>query len=192
MIVALILGMGMPTPAVYVITVITLAPALTKLGVPVLAAHFFLFFFGIMGPLTPPVAVTAYAAAALSGGDFWKTGVQAFRAAIVALIVPFAFVYRPELLIIPIESWDFLVVLRLGFYFLMVAVGVYLTVVTLGNYLYGKLTTYERLIIFTGAVFSILSITSSPWFSIVSIFVVIYEFIMTRKRIYTAQNSYQL
>ena len=183
MIVALILGMGMPTPAVYVITVITLAPALVKLGVPVLAAHFFLFFFGIMGPLTPPVAVTAYAAAALSGGDFWKTGVQAFRAAIVALIVPFAFVYRPELLIIPIESWDFLVVLRLGFYFLMAAIGVYFTVATLGNYLHGKLTMYERLIIFTGAVFSILSIISSPWFSIVAIFIVIYEIIALKKRV---------
>lgn len=182
MIIAIILGMGMPTPAVYVITVITLAPALTKLGVPVLAAHFFLFFFGILGPLTPPVAVTSYAAAALSGGDFWKTGVQAFRAAIVALIVPFAFVYRPELLIIPIESWDFFVVLKLGFYFLIALVGVFLTVVALGNYLYGKLFMFERFVIFIGAGFSILSIILSPWLSIITLFIVIYEFLEIRKR----------
>jgi TRAP transporter 4TM/12TM fusion protein len=182
MVIAIILGMGMPTPAVYVITVITLAPAIVKLGVPELAAHFFLFFFGILGPLTPPVAVTSYAAAALSGGDFWKTGIQAFRAAIVALIVPFAFVYRPELLIIPIETWDSISVLKLGFYFVMALIGVYFTVVALGNYLRGKLPAYERLIVFAGASFAILSIIINPWLSIIALFIVGFEIIASKKR----------
>ena len=189
MVIAIILGMGMPTPAVYVITVITLAPALVKLGVPELSAHFFLFFFGIMGPLTPPVAVTSYAAAALSGGDFWKTGIQAFRAAIVAIIVPFAFVYRPELLIIPVENWDLMSVLKLGFYFSMALISVYFTVVALGNYLGGKLPAYERLIIFTGASFAILSIIINPWLSIIALFVVVFEIIALKKRENLALNS---
>lgn len=189
MMIALILGMGMPTPAVYVLTAITLAPALVKMGVPILAAHFFLFFFGIMGPLTPPVAVTSYAAAALSGGDFWITGTKAFRAAIVAVIVPFAFVYRPELLIIPIEFWDFFVVLKLGFYFLAALVGVFFTVIALGNYFYGKIPTLERFVIIIGAAFSILSIILSPWFFIITLFTMIYEFFVARKRSYSAQNS---
>jgi len=182
MLIAIILGMGMPTPAVYVITVITLAPALVKLGVSELAAHFFLFFFGIFGPLTPPVAVTSYAAAALSGGDFWKTGLQAFRAAIVALIVPFAFAYKPELLIIPVESWDLMSILRLGFYFTMCLIGVYFTAVALGNYLRGELPAYERLIVFAGAGFSVLSIIINPWLSIIALFIVVFEIIATKKR----------
>ena len=189
MVIAIILGMGMPTPAVYVITVITLAPALVKLGVPELSAHFFLFFFGILGPLTPPVAVTSYAAAALSGGDFWKTGIQAFRAAIVALIIPFAFVYKPELLIIPVETWDLMSVLKLGFYFAMALIGVYFTVVALGNYLKGKLPVYERLIVFVGAGFSILSIIINPWLSIIALFVVVFEIIALKKRANLALNS---
>lgn len=175
MLISIVLGMGMPTPAVYVITVITVAPALVKLGVSAIAAHFFLFFFGIMGPITPPVAVTSYAAAALSGGDFWKTGIQAFRAAIVALIVPFAFVYRPELLIIPIESWNLISVLKLVFYFVMALIGVYFTVVALGNFLRNKLSIFERLIIFAGAGFSFLAIIANPWFAIITLLVVILE-----------------
>ncbi len=182
MVIAIILGMGMPTPAVYVITSITLAPALVKLGVPQIAAHFFLFFFGILGPLTPPVAVTSYAAAALAGGDFWKTGVQAFRAAIVALIVPFAFVYRPELLLIPVKSWGFLVIVKLLFYFAMALIGVFFTVVALGNYLYGKLSLSERLIILTGGIMSILSIILGSYFALVALFIVGYEYIQIRKR----------
>ncbi len=182
MIIAIILGMGMPTPAVYVITSITLAPALVKLGVPQIAAHFFLFFFGILGPLTPPVAVTSYAAAALAGGDFWKTGLQAFRAAIVALIVPFAFVYRPELLLIPVKSWTLLVIIKLLFYFTMALIGVFFTVVGLGNYLYGKLPPTERIIVFIGGILSILAIIVSPYFAIFALTIVGYEYLAVRKR----------
>ncbi len=183
MIIAIILGMGMPTPAVYVITSITLAPALVKLGVPQIAAHFFLFFFGILGPLTPPVAVTSYAAAALAGGDFWKTGVQAFRAAIVALIVPFAFVYRPELLIIPVKAWTPIVVIKLLFYFAMALIGVFFTVVALGNYLYGRLTISERTVVLIGGILSILSIIINPYFAIFALLVVGYEYFTVKKRI---------
>ncbi len=182
MVIAIILGMGMPTPAVYVITSITLAPALVKLGVPQIAAHFFLFFFGILGPLTPPVAVTSYAAAALAGGDFWKTGVQAFRAAIVALIVPFAFVYRPELLLVPVKSWSFLVIVKLLFYFTMALIGVFFTVVALGNYLYGRLSFLERLTILIGGVMSILSIILSPYFALVVLIIIGYEYFQVRNR----------
>ena len=188
MIIAIILGMGMPTPAVYVITSITLAPALVKLGVPQIAAHFFLFFFGILGPLTPPVAVTSYAAAALAGGDFWKTGIQAFRAAIVALIVPFAFVYRPELLLIPVKVWTTLVILKILFYFLLALIGVFFTVIGLGNYLYGLIPKVERLIILVGAILSIIAIVYNPWISLGALGVVVYEFfqVKSRKRLIVA------
>jgi len=79
------------------------------------------------------------------------------------------------------ENYE-IVVLKLVFYFLIVLVGVFLTVIALGNYLYGKLLVFERFIIFIGAGFSILSIILSPWFSIITLFIVIYEFFEIRKR----------
>lgn len=182
MIIAIILGMGMPTPAVYVITSITLAPAMVKLGVPPIAAHFFLFFFGILGPLTPPVAVTSFAAAAVSGGDFWKTGIQAFRAAIVAAIVPFMFVFRPELLIIPVESWTLTWVLRTVFYFGISSIGALCTVVALGNYLFGKLPPIERSVLFIGIALSFLTIVMNPYFSLALAGVILFEIYQVRKR----------
>ena len=100
MITALILGMGVPTTANYVITATIAAPALVKLGVPVLAAHMFVFYFGIIADITPPVALAAYAGAGISGGNPLITGVNASKLAIGAFIIPYIFVLSPVLLMI--------------------------------------------------------------------------------------------
>lgn len=100
MISSLILGMGTPTTANYIITSTIAAPALLKLGVPVIAAHMFVFYFGIIADLTPPVCVAAFAAAGLSKGDPIKTGFIATRLAIGAWIIPYIFVYSPSILMI--------------------------------------------------------------------------------------------
>jgi TRAP-type uncharacterized transport system fused permease subunit len=100
MITSLILGMGVPTTANYVITSTIAAPALLQLKVPVLAAHMFAFYFGIVADVTPPVALAAYAGAGISGGDPMKTGVNAAKLAIAGFIVPYIFVLAPELLMI--------------------------------------------------------------------------------------------
>lgn len=100
MITSLILGMGAPTTANYVITSTVAAPALIKLGIPVLAAHMFTFYFGIIADITPPVALAAMAGAAIAKSNPWKTGVCATKLAIAAFLVPYIFVYNPSLLLI--------------------------------------------------------------------------------------------
>jgi len=98
MIVALILGMGMPTVAVYVILSTLLGPGLKLLGTSLLAAHLFVFWFAVIAALTPPVAVAAYAGAAIAQSDPWKTGWISFRFAISGFIVPYCFIFGQALL----------------------------------------------------------------------------------------------
>ncbi len=100
MITSLILGMGSPTTANYVITSTIAAPAIILLGVPDLSAHLFVFYFGIIADITPPVALAAFAAAAVSGGEPFRTGVESTKLAISAFIIPYMFVLSPELLMI--------------------------------------------------------------------------------------------
>ncbi len=100
MITSLILGMGVPTTANYVITSTIAAPALVQMKVPVLAAHMFAFYFGIVADVTPPVALAAYAGSGIAGSDPIKTGVTAAKLAIAAFVVPYIFVLAPQLLMI--------------------------------------------------------------------------------------------
>ena len=100
MIASLILGMGAPTTANYVITSTIAAPAVVMLGVPKLAAHLFVFYFGIIADLTPPVALAAYAGAGIAKADPFWTGVTATKLAIGAFIVPYIFVYNPAMVLI--------------------------------------------------------------------------------------------
>ncbi|MGJ7922335.1 TRAP transporter permease [Neobacillus sp. LXY-4] len=100
MIASLILGMGSPTTANYVITSTIAAPAIILLGVPDLSAHLFVFYFGIIADITPPVALAAFAAAGVSGGEPIKTGIDSAKLAIAAFIIPYMFVLSPELLMI--------------------------------------------------------------------------------------------
>ena len=108
MITAIILGMGVPTTANYVITSTIAAPALVQMGVPVLAAHMFVFYFGIIADVTPPVALAAYAGAGISGGNALKTGVNASKLAIAAFIIPYIFVLSPVILMMEGTAVDLL------------------------------------------------------------------------------------
>jgi len=105
MIVCLILGMGIPTIPNYIITSSIAAPALLKLGVPLIVSHMFVFYFGIMADLTPPVALAAFAAASISKASPMKTGVKATQIAIAGFVVPFMAVYAPELMLQGDAGW---------------------------------------------------------------------------------------
>jgi len=98
---SLILGMGLPTTPNYIVVSIIAAPALLKFGVAPLLSHLFVFYFGILADLTPPVAVAAYAASGISQGDPFKTGLRAFTLAWSGMYVPFAFVFSPVLVFMP-------------------------------------------------------------------------------------------
>ncbi|KJS12911.1 MAG: hypothetical protein JL56_10785 [Desulfotomaculum sp. BICA1-6] len=97
---SIVLGMGLPTVAAYIIQAALTVPALTNLGVEPLAAHMFIFYFAIISAITPPVALAAYAAGGVAGSDPMKTAFQACRLGIAAFIVPYMFVYAPSLLAI--------------------------------------------------------------------------------------------
>lgn len=99
MLVAMILGMGLPTSAAYVLASISAAPALTLVGISDLPAHLFVFYYGCMSTITPPVATGAYTAAGLSGGNPNKIGFLSMRLAVAGFIVPFIFIYTPDLLL---------------------------------------------------------------------------------------------
>jgi TRAP transporter 4TM/12TM fusion protein len=100
MIASLIMGMGLPTIAAYLLLVIVVAPALNDLGTSIVAAHMFIFYFGVISSITPPVALAAYGASGISGADPMRTGFVACRLAITAFIAPFLFTFYPELLLL--------------------------------------------------------------------------------------------
>ena len=101
------LGMGVPTTANYCIMASTCAPILIKMGFPLVAAHFFVFYFGIVADITPPVALAAYAGSAIAKGNPMKTGINATKLAIAAFIVPYIFAYSPAMLFVNVTSvWE--------------------------------------------------------------------------------------
>lgn len=120
---SIVLGMGMPTTAIYVILSIVIAPALVKMGVTVLAAHLFIFYFGVLSFLTPPVAVSSFVAAGLAKASMWRTGWSGMQLAALAYLLPFLWAYNPALILD--GSWQaiLLVVLTTTVAALLIAMG---------------------------------------------------------------------
>ncbi len=98
MISCIILGLGMPSIPAYILTATMAAPALSQLGIPLMVSHFFVFYFAMMANVTPPVALAAFAASGISGGDINRTGVEAFKMASAGFLIPYMFVMNPSLL----------------------------------------------------------------------------------------------
>ena len=98
MLVAIVLGMGMPTTAAYAVAASVIAPGLVRMGIEPLIAHFFIFYFAVMSAITPPVALAAYAGSAIAGSDPMRTSVESFKIGLAAFIVPFMFFASPALL----------------------------------------------------------------------------------------------
>ena len=95
--VSIILGMGMPTAAVYIVLATVIAPALIEIGLKPMAAHLFLFYFGLLSMLTPPVAVASMVAAGIAGSDMWRTGLVGMQLAAAAYLLPFLWAFNPAL-----------------------------------------------------------------------------------------------
>jgi TRAP-type uncharacterized transport system fused permease subunit len=105
-VVCLLLGCGVPTTANYIIMVTIAQPALAKLGIAPIVSHFFVFYYGVLADITPPVALAAYAGASMAGADPFRTGNTAFRLGLAKALVPFVFVYQPAMLIVTKEfTW---------------------------------------------------------------------------------------
>jgi TRAP transporter 4TM/12TM fusion protein len=179
MIVAMILGMGLPTSAAYVLASISAAPALTAyLGLELLPAHLFVFYFGCMSTITPPVATGAYAAAGLSGGNPNKIGFISMKLAISGFIVPFIFIYSPQLLLgLGFGSmWSTL------FSFVVTAFGLILLSSVLEGTMFASLEIWKR---FALLVLAVALIWPRVMISLVALFggliFVVYEYFMFLK-----------
>ena len=115
MLCCIILGMGVPTTANYCIMASTCAPILITIGVPKMAAHFFVFYFGIVADITPPVALAAYAGSAIAKSNPMKTGINATKLAIGAFIVPYIFCMNPAMLLINVTAWNMIQIIITSF-----------------------------------------------------------------------------
>ncbi len=149
MLTAIVLGMGVPTTANYVITSTIAAPALLQLGIPMLQAHMFVFYFGIIADVTPPVALAAYAGAGISGGNALRTGVNASKLAIAAFIIPYMFVLAPELLMISPDAVHIVLTV------LTAIIGMVALSSALIGYLAANCAWWERLVLAAGGLMMI-------------------------------------
>ncbi|MBQ9763743.1 MAG: TRAP transporter permease [Phascolarctobacterium sp.] len=145
MITCMILGMGLPSIPAYIITAAIAAPALSKLGIPPAAAHMFSFYYAMFANLTPPVALASFAAAGLSGGDPMKTGVASVKLAIAGFIVPFMFVFSPQLMLINTT------LLEGAWTSITACIGVFLLAVGVEGYFMAHVAMWLRLVATAGA-----------------------------------------
>ena len=169
MICCIVLGMGVPTTANYLIMATITAPILIEMGLPTLAAHMFVFYFGIVADITPPVALAAYAGSAIAGSNPLKTGVTATRLAITAFIIPYIFAYNPKMLFInatPIEVVIIVVTACIGIFALSAA---------LEGYMFRRMKIYETLPLLVGGILLIIpdNLLSAIGFAVVAVVVVI-------------------
>ncbi|MBE6940044.1 MAG: TRAP transporter permease [Ruminococcaceae bacterium] len=145
MLCCIVLGMGVPTTANYCIMASTCAPILIQLGLPAVAAHFFVFYFGIVADITPPVALAAYAGSAIAKANPMKTGLQATKLAIAAFIVPYIFAYSPAMLFVGVDGfWE---VLQIACSALL---GLFGIAASLNGHLFCKIPMLLRLLLVVG------------------------------------------
>ncbi len=151
MVCSIILGMGLPSAVCYLLMATFVGPALDRLGVIPLAAHLFIFYFGMMSMVTPPVALAAYAAAAIAKSKIMATAWAAFRFALVGFALPYMFVFRPQLLLLapdgtPISFWLALPSLAVS------VLGVFALAAAISGYLWSRLSRLHRMVLLTASI----------------------------------------
>jgi TRAP transporter 4TM/12TM fusion protein len=144
MILTIILGMGMPTAAAYLVSAILVAPALQELGIGALPAHMFILYFSILSMVTPPVALSAYAAAGISGANLWRTGLYAFLLAVPGFLIPYAFTISPAMLLQ--GSWP-----EIAAVVVPALIGVIALAAAFGGYAFGPLAMPARIVMFAAS-----------------------------------------
>ncbi|MBR5543557.1 MAG: TRAP transporter fused permease subunit [Oscillospiraceae bacterium] len=144
MLCCIVLGMGVPTTANYCIMAATCAPILVRMGVPQIAAHFFVFYFGIVADLTPPVALAAYAGAAIAQANPMKTAITATKLAIGAFIVPYIFALNPAMLLVDTSVWEVVLISITSL------AGMFAVAASLEGYLVHHMPWYQRVLSLVG------------------------------------------
>ena len=178
MVVSLVLGMGLPTPVAYIIVALALVPFMQQIGIPALQAHFFVFYFAVFSTLTPPVAVSVLAAAKLGEASFLSTAKDSMKIALTTFIIPFAFVFSPELMFFPnITMGTILAIAEVVFVQLAVSVASY-------GYMFRSLNGRERGGYAVVALSGFLGFTldTSFWFVATALFIVLSGYIYMSKK----------
>lgn len=150
MLTCIVLSMGLPSTALYIVVAVTAAPALVEAGVNPIAAHFFVFWFGALSNITPPVALASYTAAGLAGANAMQTSWEALRISLPGFIIPFMIAYNPIILLQAAEG-ETVSILSVALVVITSTLGIYALASSLGNYLNAKLTILERFLMFAGA-----------------------------------------
>jgi TRAP transporter 4TM/12TM fusion protein len=146
MIASLILGMGLPTTAKYIVLATMAVPALLRLDVPLIAAHMFILYFGVVADVTPPVALAAYAGAGVAGANAMKTGWTALKLSLAAFLIPYIFCYSPDLLLIDTT------VLKASLAFVSACIGILALACSVQAYMLTKTNLIERAFLFAAAI----------------------------------------
>ena len=175
MITCIVLGMGVPTTANYLIMATITAPILVEMKLPLLAAHMFVFYFGIVADITPPVALAAYAGSAIAHSNPLRTGVTATRLAITAFIIPYIFAFNPKMLFIDATALEVVLIVITSL------IGIFALSAGLEGHMFKKLRAYEIIPLILGGLFMIYPgvITDAIGFVIIA-FVVILQRISVR------------
>ena len=183
MLMCIVLGMGVPTTANYVIMASMVAPILmNSLSIPVLAAHMFVFYFGIVADITPPVALAAYAGSAIAKSNPMKTGVTATRLAITAFIVPYIFAFSPEMLIIGSDKPWYEIVLLV----VTALCGIFIVSAGMEGYLLRPMPWWQRILALAGGLCMIIPGLATDIAGVVLIALVIVIQLITKKKTATA------
>ena len=173
MVASLILGTGLPTVPTYLLLAVLVGPALINMGVPALAAHLFLFYFGVISDMTPPLAISAYVAAGIAGADPLRTTFVATRFGLAAYLIPFMFVYDPALILV--GSWG-----QIIWGATVSVVGVVGLAAGLQGYLFRPLDMVRRLALFLASVLVIFPETWTTVFGLVFVIGVVFDQIVRR------------
>ncbi|HRE20384.1 MAG TPA: TRAP transporter large permease subunit, partial [Rhabdaerophilum sp.] len=147
-IVCILLGCGIPTTASYIIMVTIAQPALGKLGIEPIVSHFFVFYYGLLADITPPVALAAYAGASMAGADPFKTGNTAFRLGLAKVMVPFVFTFSPAMLLVTKGfTWGEFALTVSG-----CVVGIVMLAAAVTGFGLTRMRRWEQLLLFAGSV----------------------------------------
>ncbi|WP_199704122.1 TRAP transporter permease [Butyrivibrio sp. XB500-5] len=180
MLCCIVLGMGVPTTATYCIMAATCAPILTRMGVPIIAAHFFVFYFGIVADITPPVALAAYAGSAIAKSNPMRTAIAATKMAVAAFLIPYIFCFSPAMLLIDTTVSSVIII------YATALIGIMAVAAALEGYLFTDMKIWERIIMIVGGIMLISpgTITDAAGVSVIAVALIL-QFI-SKKRIANA------
>lgn len=182
MLCCIVLGMGVPTTANYCIMAATTAPILIRMGVPVMAAHFFVFYFGIVADITPPVALAAYAGSAIAKSNPMKTAFNASKLAVAAFIVPYMFCFNPAMLLIDTTAIQVVQIAITAF------IGIFALAAALEGYCFANMNAVIRIVIAAGGLLLIHPALATDLVGLVIVFVSLgFQYVLSKKRKAAAQ-----